>query len=316
MKATGIALLLLLAAGSATVQGETSVTFVPAVSVAKDRLAASDLIAGEVSPSLRRVLDRVDLGYTPMPGYTREFDRASLLRILSQHGVPESREWNLPETVTVRRRCRLLTPEEIEQAAAEFVRTLGSSTVRVVASKVICPAKIFVPEGTIRLNFTVPRRTLMGKRLDLLLAVSAASGTLRKQWVQAEIEYTATVPVATRDIRPSEVIAAADFRIEERHLESVVSKLLEPSFTPEGQAARRAIHAGDVISPYYIAPPVLVRLGDRITLLVKTESFELQTEGVARGAGRLGDKIAVLNADTRKIIYGRVVGEKKVEVES
>ncbi len=299
-----------------SLRGDEPAIFAARVVVASNRITASDLLASETTPALKVVLDRIDLGYAPLPGYEKTFNRLVLARILEEHGLPESRDWKIPEKVIVLRRSRLLMQNEIEKAAADYIRKMGTSSVRVEAASITCPSQIYVPDGGIRLEFSVPRRILLGKRLDVQLSIYSDAGLVRKQWIQAMIDYTARIPVATRDINPFETIHPGDYALEERQLDTVVSKLLDPNFSPDGQVTRRLIKLGEMISPYYVAPPILVKLGDHVTIVVKSETFAIQTEGIARGAGRMGDRVSVLNSDTRKILLGRIIGEKKIEVES
>lgn len=293
---------------------QSEVRLLESVTVASERVAASDLLAVEASSTLVKLLSRVDLGYAALPGYKKTIDRSALLRILAP--IVDANGWSIPERITIERKSRILGDDEIRAAAGAFVVTLGSPAVKVNAESISCPRSIYVPDEPIRLEFSPPRRALLGRRLDLLMAIRTPTGLFRKQWVQATIGYTATVPVAGRDISAFEKLAAADFSMEERKLESVVEKLLDPSFTPAGSVTRRAIRAGEVISPLYLSPPLLVKQGDRVRIIVRNESFQIQAEGVARAAGRLGDTILILNTESKKILTGRVTGEREVEVES
>ncbi len=290
------------------------VRFLAAVQVTAERVSASDLLEGEAAPTLKTMLDRVDLGYAPLPGYKKIIERAALVKALTP--LTDISSWTIPDRIEVERRSRILEQDEIRKAAEEFVASLGTAAVKVQAAAVVCPREIHVPDTAIRLEFATSRRALMGKRLDLMMSIKTPTGLFRKQWVQATIGYTATVPVAIRDISPFSTVTADDFELVERELETVVEKLLDPTFTPRGQVTRRFVHAGEVISPLYLSPPLLVRQGDHVTIVVRSKAFEIHAEGVARAAGRMGDTIMVLNIDSKKILLGRITGEKEVEVKS
>lgn len=282
--------------------------------IARDRVVASDFLAGDFPPALQLALQRIELGYTPLPGYTKTITRDAFVRAVAKCEIPGIESWSLPAEFRVERRSRVLTEDEIRAAATAFVAAMSTPTVRVAAESVSCPRAIHVPDAAVRLELSAPRRTLLGRRLDLEMSIYSESRLYRKQWVQAIISYTASVPVASKDIAPFTQVAAADFTIVERKLDSIVDKLLDPKFNPAGMVARRLVRAGDVISPLYLTPPVLVRQGDRVRITIRSDSFQIATEGVARTAGRLGDTVTVINTETRRIFAGRVTGEKEVEV--
>ena len=64
-----------------------------------------------------------------------------------------------------------------------------------------------------------------------------------------------------------------------------------------------------------IVPAPLVRSGEAVTITVRAGGLQVQTRGVAAQAGRLGDVIRVVNADSGRRVSARVVGPAAVEVQ-
>jgi flagella basal body P-ring formation protein FlgA len=61
--------------------------------------------------------------------------------------------------------------------------------------------------------------------------------------------------------------------------------------------------------------PPIVRRGDVVTLRVRYGQMTVTTRGVARTEGAKGDVVAVANADTQRVVSGRVTEAGLVDVE-
>ena len=70
--------------------------------------------------------------------------------------------------------------------------------------------------------------------------------------------------------------------------------------------------AGTVVDFGCVAPavvfkrPIIVRRGDRVTLLAKSNAFEVRMEGEALMDASLGDRIRVKNLRSMRIIEGKL----------
>lgn len=138
-------------------------------------------------------------------------------------------------------------------------------------------------------------------RLDKVLKTSAK--------VSREIK----VLVAQKEILRGTRIAAEDLAMEWRdagRLQDVKADLSEVA----GRTAKSNINAQTVIQGSMLERDLLVRIGDRIKVLVVSDSLSVTGFGIAKEAGSRGQTIRVVNPDSRKEIYGVVSDEKVVEV--
>ena len=113
--------------------------------------------------------------------------------------------------------------------------------------------------------------------------------------------------VANRTLRAGTILAPGDLVIrgdgDAAQLETLV-----------GQEVRRAVYAGHVILPGDLGPPTLVRRNDVVTMIFRSGALGLRTEGRALGNGGLGERVEIMNLDSRMVVRAMVTGARQVEV--
>jgi len=82
-----------------------------------------------------------------------------------------------------------------------------------------------------------------------------------------------------------------------------------------GKRTKRRIPAGTVLRPDLVDLPCLIRRRDVVTIIARANGLEISTLGEARQRGRLGDRIRVVNLDSKKNVYGRVMDKNTVAVD-
>lgn len=68
------------------------------------------------------------------------------------------------------------------------------------------------------------------------------------------------------------------------------------------------------MTPGDLAPPTLVRRNDLVRMRFVGGRLEIRAEGRALEAGRAGERVRVLNLDSRQPVTGRVVAPSEVEI--
>ena len=81
-----------------------------------------------------------------------------------------------------------------------------------------------------------------------------------------------------------------------------------------GMEARVAIYVGWPVREGDIAPPAVVERNQLVTLQFRRFGLEIETEGRALGRAGVGEKVRVMNLDSRAIVTGSVVAAGVVEV--
>ena len=137
-------------------------------------------------------------------------------------------------------------------------------------------------------------------RLSAIVAPVLSAALLAGQAFAGEM-------VANRTLRAGTILAPGDLAMrgdgDATRMEALV-----------GQEVRRAVYAGHVVLPGDLGPPTLVHRNDIVTMTFRSGALGLRTEGRALGSGGIGEKVEVMNLDSRLVVRALVTGSRQVEV--
>ena len=114
--------------------------------------------------------------------------------------------------------------------------------------------------------------------------------------------------IASRTLRVGTILTSADIEHPQGRDQAVAASQIL------GKELRRAIYAGRLVTERDVGPPTLVRRNDVVTMVFRSGSLGLRTQGRSLGAGGIGEVVEILNLDTRVKVHATVTGENKVEV--
>ncbi|MEM9581649.1 MAG: flagellar basal body P-ring formation chaperone FlgA [Pseudomonadota bacterium] len=113
---------------------------------------------------------------------------------------------------------------------------------------------------------------------------------------------TAETIIASRTIRAQEIILSTDLKIIDDTIAGMASRKQDVA----GMEARRIIYAGRPIPLGDIGPPALIDRNQVIPLAFRVNGLTIKTEGRALARGGFGDRIRVINLESRTTISGRI----------
>lgn len=252
-------------------------------------------------------LQEVVLGQAPRPGQARVFTRPQIaIRLRTAGFDPRDVDFAGSEQVTVRRPGRALGKAEAEGLyQQEIARVLGipADKIRLTLVNWVEPV---LPEGQARLALRSEAE---------LVARAAATGTLTGQvdlFVDGEPRATlrprALVAVSVPAVVAREGLAKGDLvlsgQIEEVEIE--LSRLpdgaLRSAAEAVGQQAVRPVAPGAPLKRSDLTAPLLVRRGDKLTLVAEVGPVVLSVPAVAQGEGAAGETVRVLNVQSGRTV--------------
>jgi flagella basal body P-ring formation protein FlgA len=137
----------------------------------------------------------------------------------------------------------------------------------------------------------------------------------RKFIVQARVRTFDYVLIANRRIKQGEIISEGMFsvrKVETTFLrDDYVGKLSEIL----GKRLRKSIMAGEILFANYVEDIPLVKRGNKVRIQVISPVVKVETEGIAKQDGWLGDEIRVLNLSSKRVITAKVAGKDIVRIE-
>lgn len=265
-----------------------------ALSPAADQIRAGDL--ARAMPEWSVLAADTAIVPAPIPGVQRVFHAGELQRLATHWNVVWS-EGTLDVCFAIP-----VTPPDPARMIAAMQRALPEARIEIVES-----SKQPAPEG----DFEFPVSGLHGNYWN----GSVAWGRGRKfvVWARVKVAVSMTRVVAAEDFKVGQTMEAAQLRVET--VEGVLSAgFLRDVESAQGRTARRNIPAGAPIRADWIEAAKDVQRGETVQVEVIQGAARLRLEGVAVGAGAVGQMIQVENPDSKRRFAARVEGKGKVVV--
>ncbi len=215
----------------------------------------------------------------------------------------------------------------LNSAAAPDAGIESISRIRDVADGHV--AAQVLPSATVSADMLDNRLRLpaCGSPLEASSANPAARGawsilvSCRDQGTQL---WAVFVPVKVADLRPVVVlagsvapgqpIAAEVLRIEKRDVATLPAGYLSSVDDAVGRSLRRPVAPGAALTPDALAVIRLVHRGDLVTLVGRSGGLEVRAQGKALADGGSGERIAVENPSSRRVVQGVVRDGSTVDV--
>lgn len=133
-------------------------------------------------------------------------------------------------------------------------------------------------------------------------------------YVSGIIDVYDRVVVLRESIARGETLTRSKLGVQERNTARLQYGYFRHPEQVVGRVARRALPSGTVLTPGSVAAPLLVRRGERVTLVATRGPVTVHTQGKALGDGSRGDRIRVRNLRSKRIVEGEVVARGVVKM--
>jgi flagella basal body P-ring formation protein FlgA len=171
-----------------------------------------------------------------------------------------------------------------------------------------------VPTGPLTMSVSHGRGVELVGPTVLHLRVEGPSGYERRLRITTVIDRDTPVVVARRDLERGAVLGKADLGVEYRPLRSLPN---DAATTPDGVVAKqltRPVSAGAVLRAGLLAEVPVVSRGTQVSLVAMRGALRITTPGIVREDGGAGQMVSVVNPASGKVVNGRVIDGKTVEV--
>jgi len=275
----------------------------------------SDLLTKDSNRLLTdKGLEAISLSVSPLPGKTKLLDLRAVRDKLAELGITSDRySLQIPEQIRVERRAQLMLPGDVqERIQREFLPGLPWEEVRLVELDMREP--IALPLGELSIRFQQPARTDLARPFYLDIDFVVDGQTVKHAYFKILLSILHTVAVADKEVSTSDRITAAAIRWEKRLLRTTLqAPVVELSFF-EGKKPRTAIAAGQILTESMFVTIPVVKRGDSVTVVFDDGKIRVSTLGQSLGSGSKGDRIRVMNTDSRAELLAEIVDAKTVRI--
>lgn len=173
---------------------------------------------------------------------------------------------------------------------------------------------VVLPAGKVTHALEMPEREALSGNVRVTVAFSVDGLPARRATVHARIHRMIEAVTAVRPLAKGTVITAQDLSMEKASTRDVSANAFARIEDAVGKIARKRIESGAVMRPDMVERPFLVKRGDVVTIVARSERIRIVTLGEVRNKGRQDDRVRVLNLDSDREVYARVIDADTVGV--
>jgi flagella basal body P-ring formation protein FlgA len=262
-------------------------------------------------------LKNIVIGKAPLPGGSHRFDLNDLQKRLKQHHIDLATVIiQAPPQIVVTRSHIEIKKHEIENIVSEFiVQQIPPDNTTMRIKEIRVPGNVILPKGRITYNVTAPRKQKLMGRCPITVDFSVNGSVHKKVWTTAMIEVLGSVVVTRKPLGRHKPITEDDIEMQTLDLSNLPANVLTDREAVIGKRTKRAVGAQTPLRADSIELPPLVKRGDLVVIIAESENLKITTLGQVKKKGRRGERIPVVNLDSKKVLQARVVDANTVKVD-
>ena len=213
------------------------------------------------------------------------------------------------------REKQTITVEEIKKSATDFLlRTLPWEKKQLEIDIYYQGGKITIPSGEKLLVYKGRGGSKNVGRIPITLEIQVDGIFQKRIGINSRVMVSQKVVKTTRQIKRGEIFTTDNIHLEtiktERNLENTI-KNIEDAL---GYEAVNYLPNGRSLLQRSMKKPALGSKGEKIMILAEKNGMKITTPGILREDGYENAMVQVLNIESKKIIYGRLVDANTVKV--
>jgi flagellar basal body P-ring formation protein FlgA len=205
--------------------------------------------------------------------------------------------------------------EELQRFAESFVvqrlqtTTDGNATPHATAGNVDSRLQLRQCTGTLQgimpTTTTLPARPTVGVR-----CTSPAWTIYMPMTIETELDVLVMRAAAARDSG----LTASDVEVQRRRVPGIATSYLASVEQLRGRHLKAAVSPGTALTTDLLAADILIKRGQRVTLVASGGGIEIQAQGEATADATPAGRVKVLNLSSRKIVEGQAESPDRVRV--
>lgn len=177
------------------------------------------------------------------------------------------------------------------------------------------PADLRLPAGKMRYEAEIPGQIRYGGVQPVHIRLYIDEKLYRRVICYYRVQVFEKVLVAGMDLQLEKPILESAVRVEEREVTGGQGRYLAEFKDVAGRVPVRYVHMGQPLEQNMLQNPVVIHAGTPVKLVTKYKGIEVSANGIAMQKGRVGGRIKVRNANSSRILQGKVIDAATVEIE-
>ncbi|MBW2155012.1 MAG: flagellar basal body P-ring formation protein FlgA [Deltaproteobacteria bacterium] len=135
-----------------------------------------------------------------------------------------------------------------------------------------------------------------------------------KIFLSGWVDRYVNVVCAGRFLPRNTILGAGDLRWVRINISKAPKNLITDVEQAIGKRLKQSLKEGQPLRSNMIAVPPVIKRGDRVKIVAQRGGLKVETVGIAKGSGALGEQIKVMNITSRKTVVGRIKDASTVRV--
>lgn len=309
-------ILLLITSCAAAAQSKIGLEIDHKVKAAGQKLQLGEIAEIEAPKKFKQELETINLGQSPLPGYTRVLKRGYILSALERAGFNLSRiTYQIPKQIRVTTPHQVLNTDRLTEKVQSYIQqNLSTEAEDVEIELQNLDREVRLPVGGVELQIgNLNTKRLLG-RTAVPVNIYVDGRLAKKKYIQAQVTAYQRVLVAQESIKRHQSLAENQFKWEKRPLERLYSQPFTDLDSIQNYRLERSINTGQILTRNLIEIPPLVKRRDRVKIIAVVGRVRVSTVGIALESGTKGEHIKVRNIKSSREIMAKVIGKKTVKV--
>ncbi|MBT3185329.1 MAG: flagellar basal body P-ring formation protein FlgA [Nitrospina sp.] len=210
---------------------------------------------------------------------------------------------------------QILTVEEIEKGAIDkLASTLPWDKESLEINVYYEGEDIVLPPGKKELVYNTRGTNQRAGRIPLILQVKVDDNLQKRIRLNSRVLVSQEVVKTIRPVRKGEMISNDNIQLETIQTERPWGNAISNIDHALGYAAGRNLPTGKILTQKFLKKPALANRGEKILILAEKGTMKITAPGILKEDGYADAMVRVLNIESKKIIYGRLVDANTVKV--
>jgi flagella basal body P-ring formation protein FlgA len=259
----------------------------------------------------------IAIGRAPQAGQARTISRDYILLRLRQSGFdPDGIVIAAPESITLVRRAVTISSSDIEMMVREYVMAnppFSGADLTITAVRV--PGDVVLPTGDVRHEIQYQPQARPSGLLPVSIFFSSAGSPVKRVMATVSVVMMKDVPVTRHPIARYQMIQAEDLMMQPMDVTGLPDNTVFAYEDIEGRRARRSIGPHRILRLDQIEFPPAVKRGDRVLIVAESAGLRITALGEVQTNGKIGERVKVVNLDSNKTLFARVIDARIVQVQ-
>ena len=284
------------------------ISFKECAEVSTDYITIGDIVSFDEASALTSSLATQVVSHSPEPGESLIINSISIRdQIMRKTRLSIYTQWTGARTVSVFRPGQKIVPENLLDAVRSFLKDHKVSFV-----PKSLPLPFMLPKGKLDIEVIPSNPSILkSSRFSLICRVE---GKVQKNIsIQGELRALAPVVIAVDSLRRGTILTPSNTRKVVKDLTEHDAPCTDQRLIL-GKRLKRSVRAQAVINASDVEIPPMIKRGQIVKIIFYQGSLYLTATGIAGTDGKLNQVIRVRNANSNKLIQGRVTAPGIVEV--